>query len=108
MTTVKIVREGGRIRSVRAEGHTGYAEAGSDIVCAALSAVIQTAALGLARYSPGADIAPEGDGRFRIVLGERGAEADAILETMRLGVADLASQYPEYIRLIEENKGVTK
>lgn len=38
MTTVTFHRADHRLDSFRAEGHSGYAEAGSDIVCAAVSA----------------------------------------------------------------------
>ncbi len=38
MTTVTFHSEGGRLDSFVAQGHSGYAGAGSDIVCAAVSA----------------------------------------------------------------------
>ena len=47
MTAIIVEKANGKILSVEASGHTGYAESGEDIVCAALSAIIQTAALGL-------------------------------------------------------------
>ncbi len=49
MTKVKFYKagEGRGWQGFRALGHTGYAAHGSDIVCAAVSALTQTAALGL-------------------------------------------------------------
>ena len=39
MTTVVITHEGSFITGFTATGHTGYAEEGEDIVCAAVSAI---------------------------------------------------------------------
>ena len=40
MTTVTFHSVGGRIDGFQAHGHSGYAEEGSDIVCAAVSAAV--------------------------------------------------------------------
>lgn len=40
MTSVQIFRHGGEYRSFRCCGHTGFAEAGEDIVCAGVSAIV--------------------------------------------------------------------
>ena len=47
MTSVKFLRRDGMLVGVTCEGHTGYGEEGEDIVCAALSSVVQTALMGL-------------------------------------------------------------
>ena len=40
MTNVQIFRHGGEYRSFRCCGHTGFAEAGEDVVCAGVSAIV--------------------------------------------------------------------
>ena len=47
MTIVKVKKNSGHIVSVEALGHTGFGIEGEDIVCAALSSVVQTALLGI-------------------------------------------------------------
>ena len=47
MTTVVITHEGGFITGFTATGHTGYAEEGEGIVCAAVSAITRAAMMGL-------------------------------------------------------------
>lgn len=37
--------------SIEIDGHAGYAEYGNDIVCAAVSAILQTAQLGLIKLA---------------------------------------------------------
>ena len=41
MTTVVFRMEGDRITGFEARGHSGYAEAGADIVCAAVTSAIR-------------------------------------------------------------------
>ena len=51
MTQVVVKRAKGHIVSVECRGHSGYAPEGEDIVCAALSSVVQTAILGVFRVA---------------------------------------------------------
>ena len=41
MTSVTFLTEEGRINGFDAEGHSGYAEAGEDIVCAAITSAVR-------------------------------------------------------------------
>ena len=47
MTHVTLIRDRSGLVGFEAKGHTGYADEGSDIVCSAVSALTQTAALGI-------------------------------------------------------------
>ncbi len=106
MTVVKIKRIGGKIAEVSADGHTDYGEEGEDIVCSALSSVIQTAILGLMKV---ASIPIEykildqnGSLEFRLPkeLSEKDRfAADMILETMLCGIADLNEGFSRFIKL---------
>lgn len=106
MTTVEIVRRNRHIESVVSDGHTDYGEEGEDIVCAALSSVIQTAALGLFRVAGIKDVAIDRNdkqARFAIRLGDLDekdrAAADLILDTMLCGIADLHEGFSKFIKL---------
>jgi uncharacterized protein YsxB (DUF464 family) len=106
MTRVKIQREAGHIQSVKSSGHCDFAASGEDIVCAALSSVLQTALLGLMGVA-GLDVNyhrddEEGYLEFSIAsnLGEKDRfAADMILETMVAGVSDLYESFSKYISL---------
>ena len=52
MITVTVTRDTKGLSGFTISGHAGYDEAGSDIVCAAVSAVSETTLLGLLRYLP--------------------------------------------------------
>ena len=43
MTVIRIGKKNGKIVSVECDGHTGYGVEGEDVVCAALSSIVQTA-----------------------------------------------------------------
>ena len=87
-------------------GHTGYAASGEDIVCAALSSVIQTALLRLLQVA-GINVLYERDDEdgylmFELpddITDQQAHDADVILSTMYMGIADLVESYSDYIKL---------
>lgn len=87
-----------------AKGHAGHADHGEDIVCAAASAILQTAALALTELiavQPNLVIKP---GLLTCACPSYDDAADqlkaqTILETARLGCHNLAYQYPEHIQV---------
>ncbi len=107
MTTVILdILPSGQISGFCSKGHAKYAEPGSDIVCAGISAILQTAYLGLTRVAKLFAGLEMKDGEMTVVL-ERALpererrEADIILETMRQGLLSLKEAYPEYLNIDE-------
>ena len=103
MTRVTVIKSRGHIVSLVAYGHTGYGVEGEDIVCAALSSVIQTAVLGLMRVA-GINAEVETDeGYLSLELPKLNEQdrhnADMILDTMLCGIADLNEGYSDFIEL---------
>jgi len=106
MTLVKITRRKNKIVSVYCDGHADYGEEGEDIVCAALSSIVQTAALGLMQVAclPVEYKVDNKDAKLSMTLPhkldiEDRINADMILETMFLGISDLATEYGRYIKI---------
>lgn len=108
MIKVKIYKSHeGKIYGYKITGHSGYSTQGSDIVCSAISAIAQTALLGLIKVAK-ADLdykIDEGYLSCRII----GTETDtadimctAILETMYEGVSNIRQSYTKYIDIVEE------
>ena len=105
MVRVVINRNGdGVIRAFCAEGHAG-GEYGTDIYCAAISAILQTAVVGLCEYAgvnPEVDIT---DGYLECELCSADAAREdvrAITETMFLGLKSFREGNKKYLKLIEE------
>lgn len=108
MTTVTFLTEGKRVAGFEAVGHSGYAEAGADIVCAALTSAVRLVeatvndVLGL---SAGVRVREE-DARisFRLPGGLSGPAEDvcqALLTGMMVYLTQLHEEYPENIEVLE-------
>lgn len=102
MIEVEIYEErDGRISAFSMQGHSGTAPKGRDIVCAGVSALSQTALLGLGRHlhrEIDFHIDPSGD--LHMKLREAPDDlSEAILRTMRLGIEEIEKAYPDAVRL---------
>ena len=109
MTTVTFQTEQGRITGFRSQGHSGYGDAGADIVCAAVTSAIRLAeatvndVLGLAAA---VKIRPE-DAYIALRLpGGLAPEAESACQTLMAGLmvylTQLHDEYPENIEVLEE------
>ena len=76
MITIKVRKKNGSYEEFISKGHAGYAEAGQDIVCAAVSALIITTVNSLEKFTDDKFDVQEKDGfvsiHFRNDLSERG------------------------------------
>ena len=102
MITIQLQRNTDRqFTGFEISGHAEYSEAGSDIVCAAVSALAQTALLGLLHYMPH-DVTyhVEEENGFLTVHVEKCCEASQVIfHTMVLGLEQIAQQYASYVVL---------
>ena len=99
MITVKLFGKNGKITGVRSSGHSGLAESGNDILCAAVSTLVQTAYLAISDIYGKVDY-KKGDGLFEFNVPE-GHDAEVIIRAMYLGLQDLSSGYPQNLKLEE-------
>lgn len=106
MTNVVVVKRNNSIVSVECDGHTGYGVEGEDVVCAALSSIVQTALLGLLQVV-GVKVDFKVDdkkGYLKMSVPEEldnktRRECDIVLNTMLLGVADLNQGFSDFVNL---------
>ena len=98
--------EDDRITGFSVSGHSGYAEAGSDIVCAAISAVVTMAEATINEVC-GAKAkvrVKEEDARVTLTLPASCDEEDAVqavLAGMLLTLAGMRDDYPDFIEVLE-------
>jgi uncharacterized protein len=96
-----------RLSSLFARGHTGWADAGEDVICAAVSAILQAAWLGLERVAKVAVAARKAEGELSLGWPEAARDdraLEAIVATAELAVEQIAAQYPEHVRLSRETE----
>ena len=106
MTRCEFFTEGDRITGFSVSGHSGYSEAGTDIVCAAISAVVSMAEATINDVCGGkAKVrVKEEDARITLTLPASCDEEDAVqavLAGMMLYLCNLREEYPDYIEVLE-------
>ncbi len=107
MLRVKLKKnKAGAYQGFTCSGHTGFSERGTDIVCAGVSALTQTAVLALERllelavevqvdYPKGfLDCTWADEPRLT-------EKISLVVETMRLGIEEIQNQYAQYVEISE-------
>ncbi len=99
-----IFRSNREVIGYEIKGHTGFAEAGQDIVCAAVSVLAQTGANALEKLAGLEPRIQMEDGYLQVMLPENLQESEreqakTILDTILVGLEDVVDAYPRYVRL---------
>ena len=109
MTKVKIFKSNNKILKYIIDGHAGYDEYGSDIVCASISM------LGITTYNslevvcgiPEDDMVVVADDKSGYLMvsipkelrDDLMAKAQVVLQTLEIGIIETVRNYPDYITL---------
>ena len=106
MTRCEFFTEGDRITGFSISGHSGYAEAGQDIVCAAISAVVTMAEATINDVCGAKAKVRVKDEQARITLTlpascDEEDAVQAVLSGMMLTLLSLREDYPDYIEVLE-------
>lgn len=95
MVNVTIYKDG-----FMATGHAEYDEYGKDIVCSAISAITQTALLGLHAFCK--TISHLEPGSIDVYIKKPNQKSNVILETMLLGLREIQKEHPLNLSVKEE------
>ena len=106
MTRVEFFDHDGRISGFTVSGHSGYAEAGADVVCAAVSTAVQFASITIEEVLGNRCKTKVNEEEARITLTlpascEEEEAVQAVLTGMMLTLCELRDQYPDYIEVME-------
>ena len=106
MTRCEFFTDNDRITGFSVSGHSGYAEAGSDIVCAAISAVVTMAEATINEVCGAKAKVRVKDEQARITLTlptscDEEEAVQAVLSGMMLTLLSLREDYPDYIEVLE-------
>lgn len=106
MTDITVFKSGERYTRLICEGHTGFGEQGEDIVCSALSSIVQTGALGMLMVACANVEVIRDDQRAYLEIivpqdlaADKAHDVQVIFATMLCGVSDLYSEYSDFIHL---------
>ena len=106
MTRCEFFTENDRITGFSVSGHSGYGSAGSDIVCAAVSAVVTMAEATINDVCGAKAKVRVKDEEARITLTlpvscDEEESVQAVLAGMMLTLCSLRDDYPDYIEVLE-------
>ena len=106
MTRCEFFTESDRITGFSVSGHSGYAESGADIVCAAISAVVTMAEATINEVCGAKAKVRVKDEQARITLTlpvscDEEESVQAVLAGMMLYLCNLRDEYSDYIEVLE-------
>ncbi len=112
MINVIVIKEKQTIKFIEATGHSGYAEEGSDIVCSAVSTLMQSLAIGLTeviKISPKIIIDEEIPHMCINLLDTNSsltkeciANVQTLMQTTVLSLKQVANEFPKFIKIKEK------
>ncbi len=101
MIKIHIKKENDKINYIKISGHSGYAEAGSDIVCASISSICVTTVNALVRYNENALLYTDNDGLLEMGIMLHDDVIDMLVENMIYLFENLSEQYPKNVKIIK-------
>ena len=101
MIKIHIKNENNKINYIKISGHSGYAEAGSDIVCASISSICVTTVNALVRYNENALLYTDNDGLLEMGIMLHDDVIDMLVENMIYLFENLSEQYPKNVKIIK-------
>lgn len=102
MIEIVFKTEKNRVKGFSVTGHANTAPHGHDIICAGVSALTQTALLGLGEHlKKNIDYKADSGDLFLNLKDEPDELTDAILKTMKLGLNEIAKLYPKIVKIKE-------
>lgn len=103
MINLTILKSNDAITTIQAKGHSGYAVAGQDIVCSAVSTIMQTTLNGLLEVVK-VDVDYQIDEQIpflRISVNEKDKQAQILMKSAYLALKQIAGDYKNYIKIKE-------
>lgn len=108
MINVIVIKEKQTIKTIEATGHSGYAESGADIVCSAVSTLMETLANGLTEVvkAQAKVVVDEEIPHLSVTLTEEDQEkckyAQVLMQSTLLGIKGVAQEFSKFIKIKEK------
>ena len=106
MTAVKLIYQGKTLTGIESRGHSGFASSGSDIVCAAVSTIMQMLMLGLEDIAHLQGLEVQADAKIPLIRitwpeGEHAA-IHLLTDTAAESLRQIARENPRHVKIITE------
>ena len=100
MTEISIKKNNNQIDQITINGHSGYKEYGSDIVCSSISSIAITSINAILKVDEESLKWEQKDGYLDVKVLKHTDVIDLLLENMIELLDDLSKQYKNYIKII--------
>nr|DAG82133.1 MAG TPA: YsxB-like protein [Caudoviricetes sp.] len=97
MVTIVFTNHDGVCTGLEALGHAGYGEIGKDIVCAAVSALIQGAVLSIEQLAEKPVVQEKEEGRISYHIRDPDEVTQVLFASLELSLAELQAEYRNYL-----------
>lgn len=98
MIKVKLEKKEFEIERICISGHSGYAESGRDIVCAAVSSVVTTSVNAILSFRKTIQVTDDGD-TLEILVLEHDTITDTLIKNMLNLLKEIEKQYKKNIKM---------
>lgn len=85
---------------IEISGHANYAEVGKDIVCAGVTALVQTLIWSLKNLTRDELEYEISSGRADIHYGNLSEEGKLLVDSFFIGICQIADEFPENVRIV--------
>lgn len=103
MLRVNVLTENKLIKEFNILGHANYAEYGMDVVCAAVSSIVTTTVNAVLMFNKNYIVYENKDDRFHIKVNENNEVTNNLFFNMLNMLKELMDDYPDNIKIKEEN-----
>ena len=108
MIAVKLTYQDKTLTGIESKGHSGSAPAGRDIICAAVSTLMQAMILGLEDIAKVHGLSVEADERVPLMRAtwpsSEQERISLLTETVATSLKQIARENPKYVKIITEEK----
>ena len=94
MIAVSVRKDG-----IEISGHAGYAETGKDIVCAGVTALIQTLIKSIGDLTEDKIEYEISSGRADIHYGDLSEAGTLLVDSFFIGICQIADEFPDHVRI---------
>ena len=92
----------GKITQFTVDGHSGYAESGSDIVCASVSSAVWLTINGIEKQNLAKLSYEEREGFVKCIITDKVSDgADILLDSLVMFITELESQYKKFLKFTQ-------
>lgn len=99
MTKVKVTTDCNLVSSVTIEGHSGYAERGSDIICSAISGAVEVTMRMLEKDSNATFDIDETKAMIKIIVKQPNEYTNDCLNSLIGFLEDLSNEYRKFLKI---------